>query len=685
MSESIRKTIFDNLKKYLGTLSFWKNMESELLGYCTKLAEPDDEKTKIELITQLIEIKSYLLTQKLDESDIIFLSEFIEKLDNTKQISLYDEKKDQIEQKTLDKYATAGMGQEGVIAIKQNFNYEQLKVLTNYVYKKTGHIKFYISNEKVFHGQIIAEIFEFEQNIPIATLVKTKIKSENEKLDVQVKKILLFGEKINKQKYDVVKSIELPFFIYKFVNDRQQEFMLLSSNKLGVGDYVVSGVMTYCDDIKMITDSAKIMTKLPFLFCQSARARIVKFKNHEELSQMIISQKINSPKFFDYLFSIKINGSTKKLNHPVWFKFLIWGWFLHKGKGSFNNYPLHLFWCAEKNSGKSLMLNCLYARSDENKKIFSGSSSTLKHLIPSFKYNPARMGYLAESNRFSFCDEFLRCVMNVRTNQDGMTRDDSLTLMNDLLEHQKREAGSGVSNIMVNMTSRIIATTNPVYGTSNVNDLLNRIDESFMSRWLIYYQTPEHLKMIRDSNDEDLECYDLEIDMNDWLSIVDYLHSFSSKYDFKRLLTIYELVKPILNEGLRKHYDARHKHHIECLMDGIIKIRCLIENDMSFSARDVDYDVLNGVWKNVIKSWMDNVPIKNLPVDERVWFIPENCQIMYWHIYNCKKNVSRLDTEDFALNNLKLDKWKYRELMLILVDNGLLLEVNGGFETHKKY
>jgi len=122
-----------------------------------------------------------------------------------------------------------------------------------------------------------------------------------------------------------------------------------------------------------------------------------------------------------------------------------------------NTYPMHLMVLGPAASGKSALLNSLHSHSKENKEIFAGATSTLKSLVPSFKNNPAQLGYLAESNRFALCDEFLRCLINSRTTQDGANREESVGIMNDLLEHQKREVGSGVSRANVNMRARIFS------------------------------------------------------------------------------------------------------------------------------------------------------------------------------------------------------------------------------------
>ena len=322
--------------------------------------------------------------------------------------------------------------------------------------------------------------------------------------------------------------------------------ILITASPCEIGDYLVTGVQTSCSDYKMLTDSARLPTKLPFFFAQSVKNRIIKFKNHEELKSKIEELKINKESFFDYPFSYTRRDESWNLLHPTWFKWLIWSWLTHENKGIMNSYPMHLMIIGQPGAGKSYLLNGLHNKSKETRDIFAGAGSTLKHLVPSFKYNPARLGYLAESNRYSFCDEFLRCLINTRTTKDGSQREESVAIMNDLLEHQKREVGSGVSRIKVNMTSRVIAATNPLNGVNNVNDLVNSYDASFLSRWLIYYQTDDHRKLVRNSNDTDLKPFKFVIDLNDWISILDYLQTFSADYDLEKVLNIYDSFPKVL-------------------------------------------------------------------------------------------------------------------------------------------
>ena len=673
-TKSIRAEIMEMVKSKFSGLSFWSRIESSIALMCAELPEPNTPEKKREFVVKLNGLKSFIVDQDVPNEDLKFIDDEIELHQGAKMVSLYEEEDDSLDPEIISSYSRLGKGTEGIVAIPQKLNYNQLAKLSNGVYEKTGLVKFYISQEKTVYGKIIAESYEHSQEIPIATVIESR-KREAGTDEPAYKGIKLFGQKYSKNEVKIIKEINLPFYVYRFITENNKDLILITSTPYEIGDYIITGVQTQCDDYKPLTDSAKLPTKLPFLFAQKVKNRIIHFKNHKEFKSKLKELKINKRNFFNYPFTVTKGNKTWNLLQPHWYKWLIWAWLTHQGKGIFNNYPMHLMIMGPKMSGKSLLMNTLHARSKESRNIFSGASSTLKHLVPSFKYNPARLGYLAESNRFSFCDEFLRCLTNTRTTKEGSQREESVAIMNDLLEHQKREAGSGVSRVNVNMTSRIIATTNPINGIKNVGDLVNAYDESFLSRWLIYNQSEEHVQMIRKSNDANLQLYDFKVSNNDWISILDYLHTFSAKYDLKRIGKIHKEVPNVLSETLNKHYDARHMHHIECLMDGIIKTRCVMENDMSFEATEEDYKILKEVWLNLIRSWLDSGKIRNIPLKDRIFYLPENCQYLYWKINEKKKALTKQETEEIALRSMT--KLEYYEAWSILTDMGILEESNG--------
>ena len=543
-------------------------------------------------------------------------------------------------------------------------------------------IKFFISNEKVLNGKIIAHIYTHPQSILIATLVESK-KREKETGEPSYKRINIFGQKTSQTEHNIIKEVHIPLYVYRFISNTNKDYVVFSQDNIDVGDYSLTGVETECSDLRALTESAKLPTKLPYFFIQKAQNRIIKFKNHQDFSKKVESLKIESKNFFNYPFCFTNGNINKKLSHPKWYKWLIWAWLTHQSKGLGNPYPMHMIQVADMHSGKSMMLNSLHSRSNEASNVFSGSSSTLKNLIPSFSHTPAKLGYLAESNRFSYCDEFLRCIMKTHSAKSGGNREDSVGTMNDLLEHQRREAGSGNSSVDVRMTSRIFATTNPVRGTSNMSSLLNSLDGSFLSRWLIYFQTPEHLNLIRNSRDSELKSMEYKISNNDWVSILDYLHSFSSKYDEERIGKIYKAYSGVFSESINNHYSSRQHHHIECLIDGIIKARCLINNDISFEATEEDYDVLTKVWGNVIGSWMTPQMIKDTPKTQRIYLMPEASQFLYWKIFNHGEEVEYQVLVDMVKEDLSGQE--FVDAYYNLINSDLIIKKFGRVQVYDYY
>lgn len=679
MSNSVIGGIMNMIKSKFSSMTFWQRIEGDIAMMCADLPEPTTTEKKLDFINRLENIKGFLLREEVRNKDLEFIDDEISLHKSTEVLGIYKDEKNDIDPTIISAYARISKGKEGVSSITQPFNYEQLTKLSNGVFDINGEVNFYISTEKTIYGKIDAEYYEgHPQDIPVATIVEgTKDKDTGER----PRGIKLFGQQINKTGLKIIKEIVMPFYFYRFITEDNKDMMLVSMERQEIGDYVVTGMETKCNDYKSLTDSTRLLTKLPFLFVQKIRNRIINFDNHNQFKNRLKQLDVRKDTLFEYPFTTDRKDKTWKLIQPTWYKWLIWSWLTHEKKGMMNTYPMHLMVLGEAASGKSVLLNSLHNKNNETKNIFAGASSTLKSLVPSFKNNPAQIGYLAESNRFALCDEFLRCLVSSRTTKEGSNKEEGVGIMNDLLEHQKREVGSGVSKANVNMTARILAMSNPIRGVSNLNNLLNGYDESFLSRWLIYYQTDDHVQMIKRSNDSDLKLYDYRINNNDWISIIDYLQSFSAKYDLKKMEEIYNSVTKTLNEDLRRHYSTRQKHHMECLLDGIIKTRCLMENDMEFEANDEDYKILKEVWLNIVRSWLNINQIKNIDINERVFYVQENAQYLYWKIFNEKNIISKNQCKEFGFSG-DMSSAEFDEAFAILINMELIVESNGAVRAH---
>ena len=106
-----------------------------------------------------------------------------------------------------------------------------------------------------------------------------------------------------------------------------------------------------------------------------------------------------------------------------------------------------------------------------------------------------------------------------------------------------------------------------------------------------------------------------------------------------------------------------------------------MEHDTEFRAEEKDYKILKEVWSNIIRSWLNVAQIKNIPLDKRIFYVPENSQYLYWKIYNQKKIISKAQCREFALTG-DMNEEEFEESFYTLVDMDLITETNGAVRTH---
>lgn len=508
-----------------------------------------------------------------------------------------------------------------VIRLNQSINYEQVKNLTRVIFRDSPNnpLIFAIPDKDRIEGKVIGEIEQKKVKLPVAW----KIQINNKEKESVSYVPYVFGEKIPKRA-KIVDEISGEFFLYRFLSKDSKEYALISTSELKLDDYTIHGLSVEVEDFKVIGDAYKLINKFPVFFVHTETSHICKIKSHKELFSKVQELKLTGNKLYDYLSSHKKKDHSQILEHPRWFMKLIASFLFHKGKGTTTEYPLHLLWIADRGTGKSSLLEAMQQKSGESQDIIAGSSSTLKYLIPSFKEsNRPEMGALAKASRLVIVDEFFRILrLNIKEKEDECGR------MNDLLEHKERQAGSGQGKIKTSMTARLIAATNPIAGTNNIVNLIEKFDDSFLSRFLIYYQSDEHIKFIHNKMKTGTRTTKEWIDVNDFLSIQDYLRSFDVIYKRERVVKIFEKFLIFLNSETKGMYEARYLHHLECLLDGLVKLRCLITRDDSFSATNDDYTEVEAIWARLIKSWFrqnidDLITKKDLDIEIREKFLPE--------------------------------------------------------------
>jgi len=490
--------------------------------------------------------------------------------------------------------------------VENNFAYHILKEGIRAQYQKDKSLRFFINKNCRLKGKITNVIEHGVVEIPLVQKgICEKIVSGVESI---VTKLFCFGEKRDKE-FKIVDSITHKFYIYRMVvkeNNDLETYILLSEKELNLEEYLIEGMLIDLDDFSEVTKFAKIMKKSHVVFVNNTEPAKKIYKSKEEFFEEVKKLNLTEDKLFEYLFSIKNNqGKRLYFQHPRFFERLI-GAFNFSTKIDSSPYPLHLIIIGKQGGGKSKIMEALDNKMNENIPIVEGSGSTMKSLIPSFRGDMTRPGAMIESNRMCFIDEFFRILMRV----DKDDRENTLTHMNPLLEHKNRRFGSGNNFLDGNMSSKLFSVTNPVFGTSTMDSLSHKLDNSFLSRIMIWYQDEEHYKEITSKTEKDIKEVPELMDKNMWLSIYDYLNSFKSNYDFNKLFEIYEQGSDLIcnmSEQTKDIYYSRYKHHLQCILDGLIKLRCLIELDSDFSAKQEDYDNAAEIWFRMLKNWKKGI------------------------------------------------------------------------------
>ncbi len=50
-----------------------------------------------------------------------------------------------------------------------------------------------------------------------------------------------------------------------------------------------------------------------------------------------------------------------------------------------------------------------------------------------------------------------------------------------------------------------------------------------------------------------------------------------------------------------------YKHHILCLMDGLVKLPCMAERHAIFTAKKEDFETLTNIWERMLLGWCKEI------------------------------------------------------------------------------
>lgn len=579
---------------------------------------PDDFESNLNVLS---EIKEYIISVRKEQSNDDILLEiytFIDSYLGCENSFSDTDKTSNVPDSFLD--ALTMVNGDRIVRSDKKFNQSQLKTIALHCYTEIKSLCFTISCGNTLKGKIVGVLRNGNKvKIPVITLYQVS-GGDNPQFAPY-----LFTDAPSRRKMS--RELAGYFYIYKFVSESDELFILLSQKKLNLQRYEVEGNVFEVKDSSLIAETSKIPVKSKVFFLHNAKSVVTKLKDHKELFLFCKDKNITEKDMLNYIVSMKDGDKVKTFPHPKWFLQLLFIFLIHAKKGETDKFPLHLLWIADRGTGKTTCLEAIVQKFGE--KIIDGSTSTLKYLIPSFKErNNPEIGALAVAVFIVGLDEFLRMFFKGKNDE----RNIDAARMNILLEHKERAAGSGHGATIVKMTARLIATTNPIAGTNNIYNILDKVDDSFLSRMLIYYQLPEHLEFINEAKKRRYDKSSFWIDEDDFISIIEYLSGFDAVYDWDELIKLYDLFSLPLSEEVKGMYEARYLHHLECMLDGIVKMRCLFERDESFTAKPEDYKLLEFIFGKIISSWFgdtrDLVLNLSIPTENRLNYLPEQAKVI---------------------------------------------------------
>ena len=502
--------------------------------------------------------------------------------------------------------------QDGIRYTNSMLSWEDSKKVSRVIARNNGKLVINVTNADVIRGKVVSQFSPHKQNINLADMYETT----KEGMPIY---FLHFFDKQSKKEGELskIKNVRKDFWTYVFEgNDKR--YILLSEKQIECSTYTIEGMHVNFDDDLLIGSKRRMRVHMPLFIVHTLHHARPKFKDHEELVGACVKAGINFNSLNNWLFSRGIQS----YRHPAHFEALIDAYLL---SSKIDGYPLHFFMVSKPGTGKSTMEEAIWTKMDEDVQIVEGSCSTLKSIIPSFKGNVPESGAILKSNRLCVIDEKLRILMRV----DKDDRELSLASLNPILEHRKnRKVASGNGEIQFNPTAKVLAVSNPCWGTNTITSLCHHFDHSYLSRWLIWYQEEDHIKRIQ--NNEGIEMASFVLDPDLWLSVYDYCQAFTAKYDLKRIKEVYGQGLALLGEDtqdntlreVREIYAARYLHHCVALLDGIVKTRCICTGDQSFVAGDVDYVALRCLIFRMMVEWeviTDRITAKTLITEFPKW------------------------------------------------------------------
>ncbi|MFA5133039.1 MAG: hypothetical protein WC444_06965 [Candidatus Paceibacterota bacterium] len=471
--------------------------------------------------------------------------------------------------------------------------------------KYKGRLKFFIADKEMFDGivspseqgdakqlYIIGNIYQRNNGRANRNFQRVlnmeDIENNNSNFEM-----FYFGEPLPGRNREVVRYERAGFYRYE-LKEGDRNYILLSEKKIPYGENIIRGMITEVNGKYTIAEGVSLRGTQQVVFVFDHKPKLAEVNNDDELFKLV---DFTEQELIDTIYS-KLDGNRLvTFRQPAFINTLVLSW-LFSGK---KNYPLHVNIVGQPHCGKTELLERLSELMNEE--IMDCGGSTIKSLIPSFHGIAPEIGALFRSRRVCMLDELIN--MLARTGKKSEETSDMFITANNILEHKKNHKfGSGKGNIMMSMHSKVIAVNNPATGKT-IKETFKIMPEAFMDRFLPVRFSSNYKLYVSSGNY--VEDKAKTIKKFTFLSITDYLNNFMVDIDKKRYDECLKEIKPLVPEEIQFFFSSRtSSHHMQLILDGIIKVRCLLEKDSSWVATERDYAKFTNWLRDWVRWWWDD-------------------------------------------------------------------------------
>lgn len=533
--------------------------------------------------------------------------------------------------------------------LNESCSNKTLHNLSKDVYYEYGKSSFYISPNEELEGRISMALTETKDKFRLFEVYER---------DEKGRQYRFFGEKNKKGEPET--KIADGFLSYRFVSDNNQEYLLLSKEPLDPQRCKVIGQVYEVNDSKKIGDNRQVSTSQDVIFAHTIEPSIKELSDSEMES---VKQRYDHDKLVEKLLG--------KFRHPDWFeKFLLATQFVNEE----NDFPSGVLWQAETRTGKTMVQDAM-ANAQGETSHFSGSCSTIKGLTPSFAESPPRPGQLLQAQRIANVDEFFNLVRNVINTGGNMS--DVFRPLLDLLAHRKVKFGSGNGSITAKMEAVFFATTNDSYGIENMIDFVNKTDEAFAARLIMYDQTQTHIEYVNKqkkkfgnwSDEEMMPEFDEE-----FVSLLDTLRDkvfLNRQLDMDRIYDIKDNIKNSVPADMMTVYKNGYDHHIKNLVCGVAKYHTIVNNRDGFEVRDEDYETVEKILGIIVNSWSESIKYDLMKPHVAVEYLRRRERVVY-DLISKNHVISLEELQDMTATD------KLERILRSLDDKGVIKKTDDG-------